>query len=140
MRLKPTTTIRSHFGSSRGHSWPGLSQWLPRHLPWVWFEATRAALHVWSIVGADGHVRSACVMLVGLATSTIWRGFRFAAMLLRRLFCPCARVRPFLLAWEADTEVTKEIVDHVGHWEEIVDVPLRRMEDDMGFFRSWSSC
>ena len=23
------TTLRSHFGSSRGHSWPGLSQWLP---------------------------------------------------------------------------------------------------------------
>ena len=28
------TTLRSHFGSSRGHSWPGLSQWLS-HLPWV---------------------------------------------------------------------------------------------------------
>ena len=46
-------TLRSHFGSSRGHSWPGLSLWLPRHLLWVLFKATRAALHVWPGVGAD---------------------------------------------------------------------------------------
>ena len=34
---------------------------------------------------------------------------------------------------EADSEVTKEIVDYVGHWEEIVDVPvpLRSLEDDL---------
>ena len=54
----------NHFGSSRGHSWPSLSQWLPRHLPWVWFEATCAAMHVWPVVGPDGHVpyrlRGAC--------------------------------------------------------------------------------
>ena len=59
--------LRSHFGSSRGHSWPGSSQWLPRHLPLVWFEATRAALHVWPVVGADGHVRTACMEDVGSA-------------------------------------------------------------------------
>ena len=35
---------------------------------------------------------------------------------------------------EADSVVKKEIVDYVGHWEEIVDVPvpLRSMEDDLG--------
>ena len=34
---------------------------------------------MWPVVGADGHVRTACVMLVGLATTTIWRRFRLAA-------------------------------------------------------------
>ena len=79
-----TTTLRSHFGSSRGHSWPGLSQWLS-HLPLVWFEATRAALHVWPVVGADGLVRTACMEDVGSSTTTIWRRTRLAATLLRRL-------------------------------------------------------
>ena len=101
---KNNNNFRSHFGSSRGHSWPGLSQWLPRHLPWVWFEATRAALHVWPVVGADGHVRTACVMLVGLATTTIWRGSHLVATLLRRLAALMPRLllmglRVVFVAW-----------------------------------------
>ena len=82
-----TTTLRSHFGSSRGHSWPGLSQWLPHVIfRGFWFEATRAAQHVWPGAGADGLVRTACVVLVGSATTTILRRTRLAAtLLLRRL-------------------------------------------------------
>ena len=58
---------RSHFGQSRGRSWPGLSQWFSRHLLWDWFEVTRAALHVWPVVFADGRVRAAKEMGVGVA-------------------------------------------------------------------------
>ena len=49
-------------------------------------------------------------------------------------FLPPRTGTPVSAGLEADSEVKKEIVDYVGHWEEIVDVPvpLRRMEDDLG--------
>ena len=59
-----TTTLRSHFGSSRGHSWPGLSQWLSHPL-WVWVKATRAARHVWPDAFAAQRVRTCCAEDVG---------------------------------------------------------------------------
>ena len=43
----------------QNHSWPCLSQWLPRHLLWVLCKATLAALHVWPVVGANGRVLTA---------------------------------------------------------------------------------
>ena len=67
---------------------------------------------------------------VGLATMTIWRTSRLAATLLRRLLCPCVRVRgPFLSAWRQSPgrpvkQVTEEIVNCVGQWEKIVDAPV----------------
>ena len=41
---------------------------------------------------------------------------------------------PVFASLEADTEVTKEIVDYVGHWEEIVDFPvlLRSLDTELG--------
>ena len=41
---------------------------------------------------------------------------------------------PVFAGLEADTVVTKEIVDYVGHWEEIVDVPvlLRSLDTELG--------
>ena len=41
---------------------------------------------------------------------------------------------PVFAGLEADSVVKKEVVNYVGHWEEIVDVPvpLRSMEDDLG--------
>ena len=81
--------VHTHaFNSVSGHSWPGLSQWLSCHLLWVLFKATRAALHVWPDVGADGHVRTASRWMdPGSDTMTrrMWRRSRCAATLLRLL-------------------------------------------------------
>ena len=76
--------------------------------------------------------RTANTMDVGLATTTIWRRSRLAAMVLRRLLCPCVRVRPFLGV--PVKQVTEEIVDYVGQWEKIVDapVPLRSLDAELG--------
>ena len=97
-RITDSTTLRSHFGSSRGHSWPGLSQWLSHPL-WVWFEATResAQLHVWPVAWRG---RTVSVPLawddVGSATTTIRRRTRRAALTLR---LPLSGFRVVFAAW-----------------------------------------
>ena len=82
-------------------------------------------------------------MNVGLATMTmtIWRRSRFAATLLRRQTLPLRTGTPVFVGFEADSEVKKEIVHYVGHWEEIVDasVPLRSLDADLGDSRCFRS-
>ena len=80
-----TTTTTSVAILAQGHSWPGLSQWLPRHPPLVWFEATRAAQHVWPDAFVAQHVRTCCAEVAGSGTMTISRWTHLAATLLRRL-------------------------------------------------------
>ena len=78
----PTTTTQSVAILSQVVATRGLSQWLPRHLLQVWFEATRAALHVWPAVGVDGRVRTASRCMdagSGTMTRRMWRLPRCAA-------------------------------------------------------------
>ena len=107
-----TTTLRSHFGSSRGHSWPGLSQWLSRHPLWVWVKATRAAQHVWPDASAAQHVRTCCAEVAGSSTMTILRWTRLAATLLRRL----AALLPATASVELEGRVRRleGIVERIG--------------------------
>ena len=83
---------------------------LPCHRVWVLFEARRAALHACSVVGADGHVRTASAS-IDAGSSTMQRT-RCAATLprLRFLSVRSSHNMPMPQFTEAVPKVTEEIV------------------------------